>query len=232
MPLGFRVYTDIRRPESALVQRFAGLEPADISDVMNMAGAMDTGIHPLYLPIKPFVGTAVTVSVPTGAFNVIKEGLQLCRPGDVLVVNAYGIPNTGLIGGNMCRAMLHRGCVGLIVDGTVRDVTEMRADAFPVHARGTANASGIKEDKGEVNVPIACGHVVVNPGDIVVANENGIAVVPPEWAEHVLEGVREFRAEHDAPDYQGAVRRGEIIGIARIESRLRELGCEFIDASR
>src|SRR5438105_4706797 len=103
MPIGFRVFASVPRPDPALIKRFAALNTADISDVMRMAGTMDPAIHPVYLPIKKVVGPAVTVSIPSGAFNIIKAGMQQTRAGDVLVINAYGIMNLGLIGGNMCR---------------------------------------------------------------------------------------------------------------------------------
>jgi 4-hydroxy-4-methyl-2-oxoglutarate aldolase len=228
MPIGFRVYTFVPRPDPALVQRFASLHTADISDVMRMAGTMDAGIRPAYQPMKKVVGPAVTVSIPGGSFNMLKIGIQQTRPGDVLVVNACGNCNIGLAGGNVCRGMLRRGLAGLIIDGTIRDVSEIRADGFSVYARGTATPDVQTTDAGEVNVPIACGQVVVNPGDIIVADEDGIVVVPPDAAEEVLAGVAELEARHAA--LQEVLLRGEVTNIANIERNLRERGCEFIDS--
>lgn len=226
MSIGYRILASGPRPDSALVQRFASLNTADISDVMHMAGTMDPLIHPVYLPMKKIVGPAVTVSVPSGAFDMIKMGMQQTQAGDVLVINAYGIMNLGLVGGNMCRGLAHRGLAGLIVDGSIRDVAEMRADDFPVFARGVAIPSGVLEDAGEINVPIACGQVVVNPGDIIVADEGGIVVVPPAAAEEILEGVAKLEAKHAA--IQDILKRGEVTNIVNIERTLREQGCEFV----
>ncbi len=226
MAIGYRVRTTITRPDPALVQRFAGLHTADISDVMNMAGSMDAAIHPVYQPMRKIVGTAVTVSVPTGAYSMVKAGIAVARPGDVLVINAYGDLNTALVGGNVCRALLARGLAGLIADGAVRDVSEIQEDGFPVYARGTTTVAGVPDDRGEVNVPIACGQVVVNPGDIIVADEDGVVVVPPAAAEEILDGVARLEAKYAA--LQQALRQGELGGLADIERKLREQGCEYL----
>ncbi len=227
MPVGFRIYASIPRPDPALVQRFAPLHTADISDVMSMAGTMDARIVPAYRPMGKVVGPAVTVSVPTGAYNIVKAAMQRTRPGDVLVINAYGNLNTALVGGNVCRALLKRGVAGLIVDGAIRDVSEIREDGLPVFTRGVTPVAGVPDDRGEVNVPIACGQVVVNPGDIIVADEDGIVVVPPSAAEEILAGVAAAEARHAA--IQESLLKGEIGSAIDTEHKLREQGCEFID---
>lgn len=226
MPVGFRVYTQIARPDPALVKRFAGLFTPDISDVINRAGTMENAIHPMYMPIQRIAGPAVTVSVPTGAFNVIKLGMQQTRAGDVLVVNGRASLNGALFGSNVCRGLLHRGVAGLIVDGAVRDISEIQEDGLPVFARGASAGMGPIEGPGEVNVPIACGGVVVNPGDIVIADEDGIVVVRPDEAENILSAVADLQAKHAA--VQPVLLRGEVTNIANIEQALRAQGCEFL----
>src|SRR5579864_4174089 len=185
MPLGFRVYTDIERPAASLIGLFESFQSPDISDVMNRAGTMDSGIRPINTPAKRIVGPAVTVSAPTGAFNVVKVGMQQTRVGDVLVINARGSLRGALIGGNVCRGLLHRGLAGVVMDGAVRDVSEIREDGLPVYARGISAMMGPIEGPGEVNIPIACGHVVVHPGDIIIADSDGIVAVRPEEAEKI-----------------------------------------------
>lgn len=227
MPVGFRVYTHVQRPDAALLEYFLTLRTADISDAMNRAGTMDNGIQPAYPTEKRVIGSAVTVSVPTGAFNVIKAGMQQARVGDVLVINARGSLNGALIGGNVCRGLLHRGLAGVVMDGAVRDVSEIREDGLPVYARGISAMMGPIEGPGEVNVPIACGHVVVRPGDIIVADSDGIVVVPPEEAEKIAEETQNLLKRHAA--VQGVLLRGEVTNIANIEKALRDQGCEFVD---
>lgn len=227
MPLGLRVYTHVVRPDPNLVCKFLLLHSADISDVMNRSRTLDKGIKPLYLPIRKFVGTAVTVSVPTGAFYVVKEAMQQTQPGDVLVINAYGNLYGALLGGNVCRGLKARGLAGIVADGAIRDASEIQAEDLPVHTRAVTTAMGPFEGPGEVNVPIACGQVVVNPGDILVADEDGIVVVPPAEAEEVLAETAKLEASHDS--IQQILLRGEITNIANIEKKLRDSGFEFVN---
>ncbi len=226
MPIGFRVYTSITRPDPKLVERFATAHSADLCDVMNKAGAVDGAIRPLYAPMRKVIGPAVTVAAPTGAFNIIKEAMQQTRPGDVLVMNGYGVLGYALVGGNVCRGLLKRGLAGLVIDGAARDASEIAQDGLPVYARGTAIPAGPIDGPGEINVPIACGHVVVTPGDIIVADADGIVVIPPAHADGILAAAARLEAAHAA--LQEVLLRGEVTNIASIEQKLREQGCEFL----
>jgi regulator of RNase E activity RraA len=227
MPVGFKVFRRSSRPDVALLQRFAELHTADLSDAMNRSGTMDRGIQPVFTPFKRVVGPAVTISAPTGAFNLVKIGMEQTRSGDVLVINARGVVNGALVGGNVCRGLVHRGLAGLVADGAVRDASEIREDGLPTFARGVTTVMGPIDGPGEVNVPIACGGVVVNPGDIVVADEDGIVVIRPSEAEEVLAETARLEASHDA--VQPILLRGEVTNIAKIERALREQGCTFVD---
>ncbi len=228
MPIGLRVYTHVARADRDLVCKFLPLHSADISDAMNRSRTMDKGIKPLYLPIQKFVGTAVTVSVPTGAFYVVKEAMQQTQPGDALVINAYGNLYGALLGGNVCRGLKARGLAGIVADGAIRDTSEIQREGLPVYARTITTAMGPLEGPGEVNVPIACGQVVVNPGDIIVADEDGIVVVPPAEAEEVLAETAKLEASHEA--IQEILLRGEVTNIANIEKKLRDAGFEFVNS--
>jgi len=229
MPVGFRVYTSVRRADPALVARIAALRSPDLSDAMQRAGTMDNGIRSITVPAGRIVGPAVTVSVPTGAFNVVKAGLQQTRRGDVLVINAGGSLRGALIGGNVCRGLLHRGVAGVVADGAVRDADEISADGLPVYARGLSAMMGPIDGPGEVNVPIACGHVVVHPGDIIVADSDGIVAIRPDEAERIAAATERILASHAAA--QEILLRGDVTNIANIERSLREQGCEFIDGA-
>jgi len=193
---------------------------------MHDANIMDPGIRPIYEPMVPVIGPAITVSIPRGShFYLFKLGAQQTRPGDVLVVNARGDLTCGLTGGNICRALRARGLAGLVVDGAVRDLEETRATALPVFARAITPRGGSVYGPGEVNVPIACGNVVVNPGDIVVADRDGVAVVPQHAADEILASVAKARSGRVT--IQPALDRGEITNIDTITSTLREMGCRI-----
>lgn len=229
MPVGFRVYTRVDRPDPDLVRALVAHATPDLADAMNRANTLDHAIGPLFRPIPRIAGPAVTVSIPTGALSVLKEAVQRTIPGDVLVVNACGNPTAAVIGGNICRGMVHRGLAGMVVDGAVRDVGEIRTDGLPSFARSVATFPGPKDGPGEVNVPIACGGVVVNPGDIIVADEDGIVVVPPALAAEVLRRVGAVEAGFAAA--QEILLRGEVTGIVDIEAAMRADGCEFVDSA-
>jgi len=222
--LGFRAITAITRPDAKIIGRFEGLSSADLADAMHDANIMDPGIQPIYEPMAPIVGPAVTVSIPRCThFHLFKLGAQQTRPGDVLVVNARGDLSSGLTGGNVCRGLRARGLAGVIVDGAVRDIEETRATGLPVYARGVTPRGGTVYGAGEVNVPVACGGIVVNPGDIVVADRDGIAVVPSAAVDEVLALVEKGKASH--AQLQPALARGEVTNIENITKKLLELGC-------
>jgi len=224
--LGYRVYREIPRPDPSIVQQFAECFSADLADAMKKAGAMRREIAPLYTPMPRFAGPAVTASLPTGSFSMAKLAMEQCQPGDVLVLNAYGDVSHALLGGHIGHALKVRGIAGIIVDGAVRDVSDLQAEGLPIFARGTAMIVGGHDGPGEVNVPIACGNVVVNPGDIVVADQDGIAVVPSTEAEWVLQSIKALKQAHARGD--AAYDRGEIPGMQEVETTIRNAGCEFI----
>ena len=228
MPIGHRVHTHVNRPDPELVKRFACLSTPDIADAMNNSYTLDRAIRPVYTPIKRVAGPAITVSSPTASLAVLKIGLSLTQPGDIVVANAQGNLHSTLVGGNICRGLVHRGLAGLVLDGSLRDPSQVREDGLPVWSRGITTAGGpMGPNLGEVNVPIACGGVVVNPGDIVVADEDGVVVVPVAEAEYVLAATLAIVDKHE--QWQELLLRGEVTGIAAIEADLRSAGCEFID---
>ncbi len=220
--LGFRGYQAIRRPPQELVDRLAKFAPPDLSDVMRGSYTVHPSIQPLYPVRRRIAGPAVTVAVPRGAFNVIKFGMQQTQPGDVMVVNAWGIDAYAVWGGNVSKGMRRRGIAGVIIDGAARDPEEAEAVDFPVFARQQATATPPLDGPGEVNVPIACGGVVVHPGDIVVADANGIVVIPPAAAEWVLGQAEDLKQRHAR--VQPVLERGEVTAIDAITESLRNQG--------
>ncbi len=214
MTLGSRVNTDISRPSAEAVERLLACRSCDISDVMNRSGTM-VGIHAVYVPVARVAGPAVTVAIPAGGINMVKMGIQQAQAGDVLVVSAQGASTTAMLGGNISLGMQRRGIGAFVIDGAVRDVSEIRDLQFPTFARAVvAAAADLGGPLGEVNFPIACGGVVVNPGDIIVADEDGIVVVPPAYADEIAEAVHALEAKHDQA--REVLRRGEVTAIDRI----------------
>jgi len=220
--LGFRGFRTVERPSADLVRRLAAYAPPDLSDAMNGGYTLDPGIGPLYPFHGRIAGPAVTVAVPRGAFNVIKFGMQQTREGDVMVINAWGLNTFAVWGGNVSRGMKRRGVAGVIIDGAARDPEEAESIEFPVFARSQATATPPLEGPGEVNVPVACGNVVIHPGDIIVADANGIVSIPPAAAEWVLRQVADLKQRHAR--IQPVLERGEVTSIDTITEALVKQG--------
>ena len=220
--LGFRGFRTVERPSVDLVRRLAAYAPPDLSDAMNGGYTLDPSIGPLYPFRGRIAGPAVTVAVPRGAFNVIKFGMQQTREGDVMVINAWGLNTFAVWGGNVSRGMKRRGVAGVIIDGAARDPEEAESIEFPVFARSQATATPPLEGPGEVNVPVACGHVVIHPGDIIVADANGIVSIPPASAEWVLQQVADLKQRHAR--IQPVLERGEVTSIDTITESLVKQG--------
>lgn len=165
-------------PDAGIVQALAACDSTDLSDALHASHHMDPGIRPLYPQMSPFAGPAVTVSVPSGSQEVRKIAMGMAKPGDVLVVDARAVPIYAVLGGKLAEDLKQQGLAGVVIDGYVRDLEEIRAIGLPVLCRGHTIAASPKSGPGEVNVPVACGGVVVQPGDVIVADTNGAVVVP------------------------------------------------------
>jgi len=179
--IGFRYIEDIERADPETVQRAHNYSAANLSDGMNKFYTMDYGIKQMYDTPK-MVGTAVTVKVRSGDNLMLHKALGLIKPGDVLVVETQGGNNYAVAGELMVRCMKEIGLAGMVVDGTVRDLDECKKIGLSIFARGTVCGAGDKMGPGEVNFPVACGGVVVRPGDIVVGDKDGVVVIPKEDA--------------------------------------------------
>jgi RraA family protein len=146
------------------------------------------GLHPYHRPGKStMAGTAVTMRSRGGDNLTFLRALDFCRPGDVLVIDAGGDLRNAVVGGILTFYAASVGLAGLIVDGAIRDVAEIRDRDFPVYASGVTHRGPYKDGPGEINVPVSVGGMVVNPGDIIVGDQDGLLAIPPADAEEVIE---------------------------------------------
>ncbi len=220
--VGFRAFTGIERPHQDLVQHLAAYAPPDLSDAMNGGYTLTPEIRPLYAFAQRIAGPATTVSVPRGANDVVRFAIDQAMPGDVLVINAWGQQSFAVCGGNLTRIMQRRGLAGAVIDGTARDPEEAADLEFAIFARGQATVAPPLEGTGEVNVPVACGGAVVNAGDIIVADANGIVVVPQHSAHWVLERAAELHERQVT--LQPIRERGEVPNIAAVLDAMKRRG--------
>ena len=195
--VGNRVRLSFPRPAAEIVARFAEQEATRIADAMHRTGAM-RGISATYLPIRRICGVAVTVKAPTGDGLMVRKAMELAGPGDIMVIDGRGDVSRALWGGNRSLAMARKGVLGAVIDGAVRDVGESEALDFPLFAVGVQPMASGSAGPGEINYPIACGGVVVCPGDIIVAEREGIVVIPREDAEDVLAALVEIEGREAA----------------------------------
>ena len=149
------------------------------------------GLQPYHRPgPKTMAGTAVTARSRAGDNLTYLRALEFCRPGDVLVIDGGGDLANAAVGGILSFYAASIGIVGLVIDGAIRDVAEIRERDFPVYARGVTHRGPYKDGPGEINVPIAVGGMVVNPGDIVVGDQDGLLAIPQEGVEALIEKAR------------------------------------------
>lgn len=190
--IGFRIYQIQRRLSKDIIEEMGKIPVPNIADAMGRFRIMDPGIKSMTIN-ETVVGTAVTVMARPADNLMIHKALEIAEPGDIIVVNTGGNSKNAGWGGLMTRSAIELKIYGAIIDGAIRDVKEINELGFPIFAR-TVVASGCDKDgPGEINCSIACGGVVVNPGDIIVASEDGIAVVPLEDAAEVLEKAKKIR---------------------------------------
>lgn len=147
------------------------------------------GLQPYHRP-APLAGTAVTVRCRGGDNLTFLRALDYCRPGDVVVIDAGGDVTNAVVGGILTFAAASLGVVGVVLDGAIRDVAEIRERTFPVYARGVNHRGPYKDGPGEINVPVSIGGMVVNPGDIVVGDQDGLLAFAQADAPLLLEKAR------------------------------------------
>ncbi|OLZ71415.1 diguanylate cyclase [Streptomyces sp. IMTB 2501] len=187
---------------------FQGVPTTTLADLLGREQVMDIGIRPLWEPVPRVAGPAFTVSCPPGDNLMLHAAVHRAAPGSVIVVES-GDLDYALAGGNVCAVAQRRGVTAFVADGLIRDLAEVRESAFPVFARGIIPVPGAKKAVRPLNEPVRCGGVRVESGDVVVADEEGVVVVPGGRAEEVLRGARAKlagEAEQTLDDWEKAHR--------------------------
>ncbi len=224
---GCRIYKDFKRPDPALVKQFEGMPVANIDDNMQRVAAVDSAIKPVGYKGQ-MVGVAFTVKVPQGDNLMFHAAMDLAKPGDIIVIDAGGYENRAIFGELMCTYLKVRGIRGVICDGAVRDWGGLAAlEGFNVYAR-CANPNGpYKNGPGEINVPVVCGGKIVYPGDIVVADDDGVLFVRPEDAEALIAATKAVE-EKEAGIMKHILEDGTYIR-PWVDAKLKEIGCEIYE---
>lgn len=222
---GFRLYTELARPDPSIVEGFRGAATGNVGDALGRSAAMDHTVKPI-APGMGFCGVAFTVKARPVDNLVIWKAIELAQPGDVLVIATGAYLGHATWGDLTSRAAAARGLAAMVTDGAVRDLSGMVEAGLPVFAAAVTPNSPQKDGPGELNVPVACGGQVVAPGDILVGDEDGVVVVPRSDAERALAELR--RIESYEHDLLAAINRGDLIP-AWVDRLLGERGALPMD---
>lgn len=179
-----------------LLERLRGLQVALISDQLHRNRGF-AGLRPYHRP-APLAGTAVTVRTRAGDNLAILRAFELCRPGDVMVVDADGDCANALVGGILTFYAASIGMAGMVLNGAIRDIAEIAERPFPVYAAGHTHRGPYKDGPGAINVPVTLGGMTVNPGDIVVGDQDGLLSFPPAEAEDLIAKAIAHREKEEA----------------------------------
>jgi RraA family protein len=221
MTPGFRILPMPQRPPRALVAGLAEMVTPHLSDNMSRLRAAAAGLRPMHRGGK-LAGPAFTVKAAPGDNLMVHKAIDAAEPGDVIAVDAGGLLDHAIIGEIMAAWAAKRGIAGIVIDGAIRDVAAISAGSFPVYARGVTHRGPYKNGPGEINVPVAIGGMVVQPGDIIVGDEDGLIAVPQADAEAVLAAAREQRKKEEAT--LKAIAAGSI-DRKWVDETLRARGC-------
>lgn len=223
MAVGFRILPRSRKVPADAVERFRSLPVANVSDCMSRMFAAGSRLRPMHAG-GVLAGPALTVKQRPGDNLLIHKAIDLAEPGDVVVVDAGGDLTNALIGELMVAHARRRGLAGIVLNGAVRDVAAIRAGNFPVYAAGVTHRGPYKDGPGEINVPIAIDGMVVEPGDLILGDDDGLVCVSFADTESVYAVTKQ---KHEAEQKQMlAIEEGRN-DRSWVDAALRRLGCSF-----
>ncbi|MFC8721271.1 4-carboxy-4-hydroxy-2-oxoadipate aldolase/oxaloacetate decarboxylase [Kitasatospora sp. NPDC057198] len=221
------VRTKVERPDPAAVAALSAFGTATVHEAMGRTGLTRPYLRPVY-PSARLCGPAVTVLLQPGDNWMLHVAAEQVRPGDVVVAACTTESEDGFFGELLATSLRARGCAGLVIDGGVRDVAELAAMDFPVFSRAVNARGTVKATLGSVNVPVVCANALVRPGDVVLADADGVVVVPRERAAEVA-GASAQREANEAVKRE-RLRAGELgLDMYAMRGPLAALGLRYED---
>lgn len=220
------VVTDIKRADPDTAAALAEFGVATVHEAQGRTGLMHQRLRPIYKGAA-ISGTAVTCTLPPGDNWMIHVAAEQCQPRDILVAATIAEAHSGYFGDLLGTVLKTRGVQGLIIDAGCRDIADLEALGFPVWSRSVCAHGTVKEVLGDVNVPVSCGDTIVNPGDVIVADDDGVVVVPrgTEAAVKAASEARIAKEEKNRKRYEA----GELgLDIYKMRERLAEKGLTYV----
>lgn len=226
--IGFRVLPVTRKVDGAIVEQYRNVVTPHISDNLNRIHAIGCNLLPFHKGGK-LLGTALTVKTRPGDNLLVHKAIDMGAPGDVIVVDAGGDLTNSIAGEIMMQIARKRGITGFVIDGAIRDVGAFQKENFPVYAKGVTHRGPYKDGPGEINVPIVVDGMIVHPGDLIVGDEDGLAVVPYEHADEVLQKVK--AQEIRETEILESIENGTV-DRSWVDETLKQKGCELNDLAK
>lgn len=226
MTIGFRILNRERVASKELVDAFAKLPVANVSDSMSRMTAAGPTLRPMHTS-GGMAGVALTVKARPGDNLMLHKAIDMAVPGDVIVVDAGGDLANALMGELMLAYAIKRGVVGFVLNGAIRDLDNFRETNLPTYAAGVTHRGPYKDGPGEINVPVAIDGMVIHPGDIVIGDSDGVLSVPIDGAEEILKATE---AKSAAEITQMAAIEAGTNDRSWVDRALKERGCILPDA--